>query len=145
MLKHLQGRICSDNCTCCHTETGVADQMSYLTQSTFTDTGPTSNNTDPITPGAWQGSHWSTNFEVIGVTPPGKRFKANAGIYPRCTAVEANAFTTRSTIGSADPGSLFAFHRLGGLVAKASSSGAEDPGFDSRLRRGEFCRVELYQ
>ena len=26
-------------------------------------------------------------------------------------------------------------HRLGGLVVKASASGAEDPGFKSRLRR----------
>ena len=28
-----------------------------------------------------------------------------------------------------------AMHRLGGLVVKASASGAEDPGFESRLRR----------
>ena len=27
------------------------------------------------------------------------------------------------------------FHRLAGLVLKASASGAEDPGFESRLRR----------
>ena len=26
-------------------------------------------------------------------------------------------------------------HRLAGLVVKASASGAEDPGFESRLRR----------
>ena len=56
------GRICSDNCTCCHTEIDVADQTFYLTQSQYTDTGPISPNTDPITPGAWQGSHWSANF-----------------------------------------------------------------------------------
>ena len=29
-------------------------------------------------------------------------------------------------------------HRLVGLVVKASASRAEDPGFDSRLRRGDF-------
>ena len=34
--------------------------------------------------------------------------------------------------------------RLAGLVVKASASGAEDPGFDSRLRRN-FFRVESYQ
>ena len=45
-----QGRICSDNCTCCHTEIEVADQTFYLTQSLYTDTGPTSPSTDPI---AW--------------------------------------------------------------------------------------------
>ena len=67
-----QGRICSDNCTCCHTETEVADQTFHLTRSQYTDTGPTSPSTDPITPGAWRGSHWSANSEVTGVTRPGK-------------------------------------------------------------------------
>ena len=57
-----QGRICSDNFTCCHTEIQVAYQTFYLTQSQYTDTGPTSPSADPITPGAWQGSHWSANF-----------------------------------------------------------------------------------
>ena len=67
-----QGRICSDNFTCCHTEIEVADQTVYLTQSQYTDTGPKSLIADPITPGAWQGSHWSANFEVTGMTPPRK-------------------------------------------------------------------------
>ena len=57
-----QGRICSDNCTCCQTEIEAADQTFYLTQSQHTATGPTSPSTDPIMPGAWQGSHWSANF-----------------------------------------------------------------------------------
>ena len=63
-----QGQICSDNFTCCHTEIEVADPTFYLTQSQYTDTGPTSPSADPITPGAWQGSHWSANFEVTGMT-----------------------------------------------------------------------------
>ena len=57
-----QGRICEDDCMCCHTEIEVADQTFYLTQSQYTDTGPTSPSADPIMPGAWQGSHWSANF-----------------------------------------------------------------------------------
>ena len=65
-----QGRICSDNFTCCHTEIEVTDQTFHLSQSQYTDTGPTSPSTDPITPGAWQGSHWSANFEVTGMTRP---------------------------------------------------------------------------
>ena len=56
-----QGRICSDNCTCCHTEVEVVDQTFYLTQSQYTDIGPTSASADPRTPGTWQGSHWSAN------------------------------------------------------------------------------------
>ena len=35
-------------------------------------------------------------------------------------------------------------HRLDGLVVKASASRAEDPGFESRLRR-DFFGVESYQ
>ena len=67
-----QGRIYSDNFTCCHTEIEVADQTFYLTQSQYTDTGPTSPSADPITPGTWQGSHWSANFWVTGMTRPRK-------------------------------------------------------------------------
>ena len=57
-----QGRTCTDNFTCCHTEVEVADPTFYLTQSQYTDTELTSPSTDPITSGAWQDSHWSTNF-----------------------------------------------------------------------------------
>ena len=56
-----QGRICTDNLTCCHTEIEVANQTFYLSQSQYTDTGPTSPSADPIAQGAWQGSHWSAN------------------------------------------------------------------------------------
>ena len=72
-----QGRICSDNLTCCHNEIKVADQTFYLTQSQYTDTGPTSPSADPITPGAWQGSHWSANFQVTGMTRPWKNLTAS--------------------------------------------------------------------
>ena len=54
-----QGRICTDNFTCCHIEIEGADQTFYLTQLQYTDTGPTSPSADPIMPGSWQGSHWS--------------------------------------------------------------------------------------
>ena len=39
---------------------------------------------------------------------------------------------------------LLVYDRLVGLVVKASASRAEDPGFDSRLRR-DFFGVESYQ
>ena len=60
-----QGRVCTDNFTCCHTEVEVVDQTFYLTQSQYRDIGPTSPSTDPIMPGAWQGSHWSANFKSL--------------------------------------------------------------------------------
>ena len=77
-----QGWICSDNFTCCHTETEVADQTFHLTQSQYTDTGPTSPSTDPIPPGALQGSHWSANFEVTGMTRP-RKYPVASGIRTR--------------------------------------------------------------
>ena len=57
-----QGQICSENFTCCHTEIEVADQTFYLTQSQYTDTGPTSPITEPIRPCACQGGHRSAIF-----------------------------------------------------------------------------------
>ena len=77
-----QGWICSDNFMCCHTETEVADPTFHLTQSQYTDTGPTNPSTDPITPSAWQGSHWSANFKVTGITWPPKN-PAASGIRTR--------------------------------------------------------------
>ena len=77
-----QGRICSDNFTCCHAEIEVADQTFYLTQSQYTDAEQTSPIANPITPGAWQGSHWSANFLVTGMTRSGK-IPSQAGFKPR--------------------------------------------------------------
>ena len=90
-----QGRICTDNFTCCHTEIQVADQTFHLTQSQYTDTGPTSPSTDPLTPGAWQGSHWSDNLEVTGMTRPRKKSRLERDSNPGSSALEADALTTR--------------------------------------------------
>ena len=54
-----QGRVCLDNFMRCHTEVENAYQTCYPTQSLYIDTGPTSPTTDPIAPGAWQGSNSS--------------------------------------------------------------------------------------
>ena len=86
-----QGRIYLDNFTCCHTEIEVADQTFYLTQSQHTDTGPTSPSADPITPGAWQGSHWSANFEVTGMTRPRKKSRRKRDSNPGPSALEVDA------------------------------------------------------
>ena len=99
-----QGWIYSDNFTCCHTEIvmcchteiEVADQTFHLTQSQSTDTGLTSPSTDPITPGAWQGSHWSASFEVTGMTQPGK-IPSQAGFKLRPSAFMVDTLTTWPT------------------------------------------------
>ena len=93
-----QGRICTDNFTCCHTEMEAADQTFHLTQSQYTDTGPTSPSADPITPGAWQGSHWSANVSLshwYDSTPKKSRRKRDSN--PGPSALEADALTTRPT------------------------------------------------
>ena len=82
-----QGRFCSDNCTCCHTEIEAADPTFSLTQSLYTDTRPTSPSADPIMPGARQGSHWSANYEVTGMT--------RAGIIPSQAGFEPGIFRSR--------------------------------------------------
>ena len=47
-----EGQVHVENCTCSHTETEVADQNFFLTQSPKTDTGSANPSTDPITQGA---------------------------------------------------------------------------------------------
>ena len=101
-----QGRICSDNFTCCHMKIEAADPILHLTQSQYTDTGPTSPSTDPILSGAWQGSHWSANFEVTGMTRSGNIPQDSN---PGSSALEADALTTRQTRRS---GCLFCFYLL---------------------------------
>ena len=81
-----QGRIYSENCTCRHTEIEVADPTVYLTQAQYTDTLPTSPSAHPITPGAWQGSHWSASFYVTGMTPPGK-IPSQAGLESKLLSI----------------------------------------------------------
>ena len=83
---------CSDNGTCCH-------RSNFLSHPrvTYTRTGPTSPSADPITSGAWQDSHWSTNFAASGMTPPGRRCKTHSGIELRSTILEVDAFATRPT------------------------------------------------
>ena len=77
-----QGRICSENFTCCHTEIEVADQTFYLTQSQYTDTGPTSPSADPITPGAWQGKPLECQFLSHWYDSTPKKIPPQAGFEP---------------------------------------------------------------
>ena len=70
-----QEQTCSDKCSCCHTELEAADQTFYVTQSLYTDTRPTRPHADPISPGTWQGSHWTANVQVTGMTRPAKSWR----------------------------------------------------------------------
>ena len=90
-----QGRICTDNFPCYHTEMEVEDQTFYLTQAQYTDTGPTSPSADLIMPGAWQGSHWNDNYQVTGMTRPEKKSRRKRDSNPGSSAPEADSLTTR--------------------------------------------------
>ena len=79
---------------CCHTEKEVADQTFYLTQSQYTDTGPTSPSADPMMPGTWQGSHQSANFWATGMTQAGTSWR-KWELKPRSAAHGVDALTTR--------------------------------------------------
>ena len=86
-----QGRICSDNCTCCHSEIEVADPTFYLTQSQYTDSGPTNPSADPITPGVKCQflSHWYDSTR--------KKSRRKRDSNPGPSALGADALTTRPT------------------------------------------------
>ena len=98
-----QGRICSDDYTCCHTETEAPDLTIHLTRPKYTDTGPTSPGTDPMTPGTWQGGHWSAKFlsQWNESTPEKSRHKQDSNL--GSSALEADALTTRPTRRSRTP------------------------------------------
>ena len=51
-----QTLVCLNSCTSCHAEIEVADETFRLTQSQYSDTGPTSPSADSIMPGAFQGN-----------------------------------------------------------------------------------------
>ena len=93
-----QGRICSDNFTCGHTEIEVAYPTFHLTQSQYTDTGTTSPSADPISPGAWQGSHWSAKFLSHWYdSTPGTKSRRKRDLNPGSSVLEADTLPTRST------------------------------------------------
>ena len=81
-----QGRICSVNFTWCHTEIEVADQTFHLTQSQYTDTGPTSHRADSITPG-----RVATGVPIFKSTP--KKSPRKRDSKPGSSALEADALT----------------------------------------------------
>ena len=52
---------------------------------------PISPSADPIKPGTWQSSQWSTSFQVIGMTGPGKSPIGKVGIKGRSAPLGADA------------------------------------------------------
>ena len=69
---HLMVRSAQTNCTYCRTQLQTADHTCYPAQPKYTDTGPTTPNTDPTTPDSWLGSHLRTSLSVPGMAWPGK-------------------------------------------------------------------------
>ena len=85
------------NLTCCYTDIEVTDPTFHLTQSQYTDTGPTSPRTDPITPGAGRVATGVPIFKSLVWLDPGK-IPEQSGIRTReSSTLEADALTTRPT------------------------------------------------
>ena len=78
-------------------ETEIADQNFHLTQSQYTDTGPTSPSTDPITLGAWQGSHWNAKFLSHWYDSAPEKSRRKRDSNPESSALEVDTLTTRPT------------------------------------------------
>ena len=93
-----QGRICTDNFTCCHTEIEAADQTFHLTQSQYTDTGPTSPSADPgrVATGV------SMFKSLVGLDP--EKIPAQAGFEPGTFRSRVGRLTTRPTRRSSGGG-----------------------------------------
>ena len=72
-------------------EIEVADPTFYLTQSQYTDTGPTGPSADPITPGERQGIHWSANFLSHWYDSTLKKSRRKRDSNPGPSALEADA------------------------------------------------------
>ena len=104
-----QARICSDNCTCCHTEKADAYHTISYSLSILTPGQPVL----VLTLYRQASGRWSANFQVIGVarsgkipmgqnpygakSPWGKIPMEKAGIDSRSAAFEADALTTWPT------------------------------------------------
>ena len=91
-----QGRICSDNFTCCYTEIQVADQTFYLTQSQYTDTGPTSPSADPIPQAPGRVATGVPIFKSLVLLDPGK-IPAQAGFEAGIFRSRGGRLTSRPT------------------------------------------------
>ena len=82
MLVYLRDRPAQTRARAATLRYKVQIKLSVLSSHSILTPRPTSPIADPMTPGAWQGSHWSASFEVTGMTPPGKIPVAQAGIEP---------------------------------------------------------------
>ena len=93
--------ICSDKFMCCHTEMEIADQTFHLTQSQYTDTGPTSPSTDTITPGVWQGNYWRAKIfkSLVWLNPEKFWHERDSNSGSSTIEVEATKRKKRNTQG----------------------------------------------
>ena len=69
-------------------------RSNFLSQSQYTDAGPTSPSMDSITPGAWQGCHWSTNFKVTDMTT-WKKIHGESRNWTQVCRSQGHALTTQ--------------------------------------------------
>ena len=140
-----QGRICSDSCACCHTEIEVADQTFDLTQSQYTDTGPTGPSAYPITPGAWQGSHWSASLLSHWCDSTPKKSQRKRDSNPGFSALEADTFQLgqRGDLVSNGSTSLL-WRKERRHINKIETSSSRDGNFPFMVRNETRLHLAVY-
>ena len=94
MLVYLRDISAQTICACCHTEIEVVDLTFHLTRSQYAATGLTIPSADPVTPGAWQGSHWYDSTQEKSC----HKHNFNTG----SSTLDADALITRPTMQSAE-------------------------------------------
>ena len=118
--------------------------------SQYTDTELASPSIDPISPIAWQSSHWSASFEVTGMTRPGK-IPHQAGFEPRIFLPRGGRLNhlANEAVGTGDLNFAFPdrvipvfffffFYRLVGLVIRRPPGERKIPGSNPARAPGVF-------
>ena len=82
-----QGQICSDSCTCCHTDIEVADHIFHITRTQYNDTRPTNINAEPVNARYLAGKLPEFQFSGHWCHSTWKTIQTKAGMEPNSVAV----------------------------------------------------------
>ena len=120
-----RGITAQTNCTCCHTETEVADQTFCLTKSLYTHTGPTSPRADPYNARRLVGSHWCAKCLSHRRDSTWKQINGESGNRTTVCRFRGGRLSTRPTKRCSARGLICCEHRRLCLHAFTVASGPD--------------------